>query len=138
MVGVIEAGPNSTELCGGTHVAALGDIGPIKIVAEGSIGSNIRRLEAITGTGPIDRLRDAEATLDRAAELIGVPVDDVLDGIQKRLGEVKALRRELESWKRQAALGRADELPASATDGVVAGLVGVIDRDGLLDWKGAV
>jgi alanyl-tRNA synthetase len=138
VVRVLEAGPNSTELCGGTHVAALGDIGPIKIVAEGSIGSNIRRLEAITGTGPIDRLRDAEATLDRAAELIGVPVDDVLDGIQKRLGEVKALRRELESWKRQAALGRADELAASATDGVVAGLVDGIDRDGLRDLAVAI
>ena len=138
LVRVLEAGPNSTELCGGTHVAALGDIGPIKIVAEGSIGSNIRRLEAITGTAPIDRLRDAEATLDRAAELVGVPVDDVLDGIQKRLDEARGLRRELESWKRQAALGRADELAESATDGVVAAMVDGIDRDGLRDLAVAV
>ena len=138
LVRVLEAGPNSTELCGGTHVAALGDIGPIKIVAEGSIGSNIRRLEAITGTAPIDRLRDAEATLDRAAELVGVPVDDVLDGIQKRLDEASALRRELESWKRQAALGRADELAESAIDGVVVAMVDGIDRDGLRDLAVAI
>jgi len=138
LVRVLEAGPNSTELCGGTHVAALGDIGPIKIVAEGSIGSNIRRLEAITGTAPIDRLRGAEATLGRAAELVGVPVDEVLDGIQKRLDEVRALRRELESWKRQAALGRADELAASASDGIVAALVDGIDRDGLRDLAVAI
>ena len=138
LVRVLEAGPNSTELCGGTHVVALGDIGPIKIVAEGSIGSNIRRLEAITGTAPIDRLRAAEATLDRAAELVGVPVDDVLDGIQKRLDEARALRRELDSWKRQAALGRADELAASASDGIVVALVDGIDRDGLRDLAVAI
>jgi alanyl-tRNA synthetase len=70
--------------------------------------------------------------------LVGVPVDDVLDGIQKRLDEARGLRRELESWKRQAALGRADELAESATDGVVAAMVDGIDRDGLRDLAVAV
>ncbi|GIT46326.1 MAG: hypothetical protein Ct9H300mP12_09110 [Acidimicrobiales bacterium] len=60
-------------------------------MTEGSIGSNIRRIEAVTGTVPIDRLRSAEALLDRAAALVGVPVDDVLDGIEKRLSEVRLL-----------------------------------------------
>jgi alanyl-tRNA synthetase len=119
-------------------VAALGDIGPLKIVAEGSIGSNIRRIEAVTGTAPIDRLRAAEAALDRAADLVGVPVDDVLDGVQKRVDEVRALRRELDEWKRRVALGRADELAATAADGVVATLVDDIDRDGLRDLAMAV
>jgi len=137
-VRVLEAGPHSTELCGGTHVAALGDIGPIKIVTEGSIGSNIRRIEAVTGTAPIDRLRTAEAVLDRAAALVGVPVDDVLDGIEKRLAEVRSLRGELDDLRTQAALGRADELAGTALDGVVVALVDGVDRDGLRQLAVAV
>ena len=65
IVRVLEAGPHSIELCGGTHVHALGFIGPIKIVSEGSIGSNLRRIEAITGTAPIERLRHDEARARR-------------------------------------------------------------------------
>ena len=60
IVRVLEAGP-STELCGGTHVHALGFIGPIKIVSEGSIGSNLRRIEAITGDGALEYIEDEEA-----------------------------------------------------------------------------
>jgi len=127
-VRVLEAGPHSTELCGGTHVGALGDIGPLKIMTEGSIGSNIRRIEAVTGMVPINRLREAEATLVEAAEMVGVPVDDVLDGLRRRLAEAKALQRELEEFRRQAALGRAGELAAMADEGIVVARVDGIDR----------
>ena len=137
-VRVLEAGPHSTELCGGTHVSALGDIGPIRIVAEGSIGSNIRRIEALTGTAPIDRLRAVETVLGRAAELVGVPVDDVLDGIEKRLAEARALRVELADLRTLAALGRADELAEAAEDGLVVALIDGIDRDGLRQLAMAV
>jgi alanyl-tRNA synthetase len=138
IVRVLEAGPHSTELCGGTHVSALGDIGPIRIVAEGSIGSNIRRIEALTGTAPIDRLRAVETVLGRAAELVGVPVDDVLDGIEKRLAEARALRVELAGLRTLAALGRADELAEAAEDGLVVALIDGIDRDGLRQLAMAV
>src|SRR5439155_14025175 len=67
VVRVLEAGRHSLELCGGTHVRALGDIGPIKVVKEESIGANLRRIEAVTGTGPIERLREDEAMLARVA-----------------------------------------------------------------------
>src|SRR4029077_6900510 len=80
VVRVLEAGPHSLELCGGTHVKALGDIGPIKIVSEGSIGSNLRRIEAITGTATIDRLRHDEDVLAEAAGLVGVKPDQLVEG----------------------------------------------------------
>ena len=63
IVRVLEAGEHSIELCGGTHVHALGFIGPIKIVSEGSIGSNLRRIEAVTGEGALDRVHDEEVRL---------------------------------------------------------------------------
>ena len=137
-VRVLQAGPNSIELCGGTHVSALGDIGLLKIVSEGSIGSNIRRLEAVTGAASIDRLRSAEDTLVEAADLVGVPVDDVLDGIRKRVAEARDLRRQVEDLRRQSALGRVDELVEGAEAGLVVRRIDDIDRDGLRDLAIAV
>ena len=137
-VRVLEAGPHSLEFCGGTHVSALGDIGMVKIISEGSIGSNIRRLEALTGTASLDRLRDSEQALASAAELIGVPVDDLLQGLGRRLDELGELRRRVDDLRRGAALGRADDLAADATDGLVVAEVPDIDRDSLRDLAVAV
>ena len=137
-VRVLEAGPHSLEFCGGTHVSALGDIGMVKIISEGSIGSNIRRLEALTGTASLDRLRDSEQALASAAELIGVPVDDLLQGLGRRLDELGELRRRIDDLRRGAALGRADDLAADATDGLVVAEVPDIDRDSLRDLALAV
>jgi alanyl-tRNA synthetase len=133
VVRVLEAGRRSTELCGGTHVKALGDIGPVKITSESSIGSNLRRIEAITGTGPIDRLRHEERTLADVAELLNVPVGEVVDGARKRLEEIKALRDEVKALKRQAAGDQAGTLAAQAVDGVVVARVDGLERDTLRD-----
>ncbi|MFN0091365.1 MAG: alanine--tRNA ligase [Acidimicrobiales bacterium] len=138
VVRVLEAGPHSTELCGGTHVRATGDIGPLKIVSEGSIGSNIRRVEAVTGFGAVDRLRAREATLAHAAELVGVPVDDLVEGIGRRLNELKAAQNELKALRRRAAVGQADELAAAAADGLVVARVEGVSRDELRDLALAV
>ncbi len=132
-VRVLEAGANSIELCGGTHVRALGDIGPLKIISEGSIGSNIRRLEAVCGHGPIQRLRHAEGRLAEAAGVLGVPPEDVVAGAGRWAGEMKALRDELKSLRRQASGDRAADLAAAATDGLVVARVDDVDRNELRD-----
>ncbi|MGH9185251.1 MAG: alanine--tRNA ligase, partial [Acidimicrobiales bacterium] len=138
VVRVLEAGRHSIELCGGTHVRALGDIGPVKIVKEESIGANLRRVEAVTGVGPIERLRQAEDTLDELAGLFNVPVGEVADGARKRLQEIRDLRDEVRALRRQAAAGRAGDLAAVAVDGVVVARVEGLDRDGLRDLAVAI
>ena len=115
IVRVLEAGRHSIELCGGTHVRALGDIGPVKIVSESSIGANLRRIEAVTGTGPIERLREEERRLAELAEVLNVPVGEVVDGARKRLEEIKALRDEIKVP--QAPGGRRPGLDAGGQGG---------------------
>jgi alanyl-tRNA synthetase len=138
IVRVLEAGEHSVELCGGTHVRALGDIGPVKIVSEGSIGSNIRRLEAITGTGPIERLRREEELLAQVAAVLGVPVEDLIEGAAKRVEEIKALRDEMKELRKVAAGSRAADLEAAAVDGLVIARVDGTGREELRDMAVAL
>ncbi|UDY36178.1 alanine--tRNA ligase [Dermatobacter hominis] len=133
VVRVLEAGRHSTELCGGTHVGALGDIGPLKVVSETSIGSNIRRIEAVTGTGPIERLRLEEDRLRSAADLLGVPTEDLQGGIEKRLAELRSAREELKALRKQLAGSQADELVDAAVDGVVVARIDADSRDEVRD-----
>ena len=86
----------------------------------------------------LDRLRDSEQTLASAAEFVGVPVDDLLQGLGRRLDELGELRRRIDDLRRGAALGRADDLAADATDGLVVAEVPDIDRDSLRDLAVAV
>ncbi len=132
MVRVLRAGP-TLEFCGGTHVSALGDIGMVKIVSEGSIGSNLRRIEAVSGTGTLDVLRDAQAVVDDAAALLNVQKSEIVDGLGKRLGEIKDLRSEISELKRQLAVSQAVELAGRAVDGVVIARVDGLARDELKD-----
>ncbi len=138
IVRVLEAGRNSLELCGGTHVRATGDIGTIKIVSEGSIGSNLRRIEAVTGTNSVALLQRDERELARAAQLLGTSTDTIVEGIEKRLEENKALRDELKALRAKAASGRAGELAASAVDGTVVARVDGLTTGELRDLALAV
>lgn len=131
VVRVLEAGPHSVELCGGTHVTALGDIGAFKIISEGSIGSNIRRIEAVTGFGALERMRTEEAALTEAADLLGVAPEELVDAVGRRLAEVKELRAEVRDLKRRQALAAVDDLAAGATSGVVVARLDGHDADGL-------
>jgi alanyl-tRNA synthetase len=138
IVRVVEAGRHSLELCGGTHVRALGDIGPITITSEGSIGANVRRIAATTGTGTLERLRRDTRTLAEAARALGVPPDELLDGLERTLEQVRFLRKEVEGLRRSAATTGAAELAAQAVDGVVVARRDGVSQNELRDLATAV
>ena len=138
IVRVLEAGEHSVELCGGTHVRRLGDIGPLKVVSEGSIGSNLRRIEAVTGFGPIERLRQEEELVSRAADVLGTTPDELPLAAERLRGELRTLRDELKDLRRQAAGSRAGDLASAAIEGVVVARVDAIARDDVRDLAVAV
>jgi alanyl-tRNA synthetase len=136
IVRVLEAGP-SVELCGGTHVRATGDIGTVKVTSESSIGSNLRRIEAITGASSVAMLQRDERLLSQIGDLVGT-TGDVVEGVQRKLDEVKALQVELKQMRAQLAIGRASEIAGDATDGVVVARIDAVDPNDLRDLAIAV
>ena len=124
-VRVVRAGSHSTELCGGTHVNALGMIGPISVVSEGSIGANTRRIEAVTGAGALALLEDRQRTLDEAARLLKVEPDGVIDALGRLVERQRATDKELQRL-------RGDRLQVEAAALADGGApVVVTRRDGL-------
>ncbi len=119
IVRVLEAGPGSTELCGGTHVHALGFIGPIKIVSEGSIGSNLRRIEAVTGTVALARVQDEEAQLRDLAAALNVAPAELGDRVERLLAQVKSLSDEVSAARKRDAVNAAGDLARDADRGGV-------------------
>jgi alanyl-tRNA synthetase len=107
-------------LCGGTHVHALGFIGPVKIVSEGSIGSNLRRIEAVTGDVALARIHDEELQLRTTADLLHVASTEISERVEKLLAQLKDLQAELETARARQAGAEAGELAATAVDRVVA------------------
>jgi alanyl-tRNA synthetase len=111
----------STELCGGTHTAATGEIGLIKIVSEGSVSSGVRRLEAISGLGSLDAFRQDFAVSQIVTQL-APPADgnSLSDSFRAKLSsqedELKRLRRELDETRMKSAAGALDEALARAVE----------------------
>ena len=138
VVRIVEAGPHSTELCGGTHVPALGTIGPFKVIREGSIGSNLRRIEATTGTGTIARIRAEEQVMAEAASLLRTQPQDLADEVKRTLARLKAQEDELKSLRAAAARDRAGTLAGEATGGLVVARVDGLDSNALKDLAVAV
>ena len=131
IVRVVEAGHHSIELCGGTHVSALGGVGPIKLLGEGSIGSNLRRVEALTGDSSLTHIASEERTLVQVAKLLRVSPAEVVDAVERLAADYKALRDDLAAARKQAAVGRSRDLASTAVDGVVVANVTPLGREDL-------
>jgi alanyl-tRNA synthetase len=138
VVRVVESGTRSVELCGGTHVGALGMIGPIKIVSEGSIAANMRRIEALTGEGSLAKLRGDEDLLERTAGILRVRPDELPERVERLLDERRHLDDELKALRKAAAGDAAQDLVSQAVDGIVVARVDGTTRDELKDLAVAI
>jgi len=117
-VRVIQFG-SSTELCGGTHVQATGEIGIVRIVSETSIAAGVRRLEAITAKGVEELLDVQQDTIAEARELLN-NTPDVLNAIKKSVDENSELKKQLEVFVHEKIMALRDKLIADAviTNGI--------------------
>ena len=97
----------SVELCGGTHVSRLGDIGLLKISQEGAVASGVRRIEARTGEGALAQISAHEHLLHAATSELKVAVEDLPARVAKLVEERKSLDRQLAEAKKQLALAGA-------------------------------
>ncbi|HKV24386.1 MAG TPA: alanine--tRNA ligase [Candidatus Acidoferrum sp.] len=102
----------SKELCGGTHVHRIGDIGVLKIVSEGSVAAGVRRIEAVTGIGALEHFQQQALTLAHLGSRLNTGEDAVLATVEKLAQTVKHLEKELDAQKRKGALSQLDQLAA--------------------------
>ncbi|AJD41440.1 alanine--tRNA ligase [Rhizobium sp. SEMIA 4085] len=97
--------PYSIELCGGTHVAATGQIGIVRILSESAVGAGVRRIEAVTGENAREYLAEQDERLKTLASSLKVQPADVLSRVEALMDERRKLERELADAKRKLAMG---------------------------------
>jgi alanyl-tRNA synthetase len=105
----------STELCGGTHARATGDIGLFKITSEQGVAAGVRRILAVTGEGALAHVRELEAALADAARAAKTTPAALPERIEKLLQHERTLQKELEALQKQLASGAG-----SGVDGLLA------------------
>src|SRR6202041_3047959 len=105
-VRVVRIGDFSTELCGGTHTGASGEIGLVKLLSEGGVSSGVRRVEAVTGLGALGEFRRDQEVAQLAGQFAGdhaSPVEALRSKLSAQDEEIKKLRRELDQVRMKSA-----------------------------------
>jgi alanyl-tRNA synthetase len=126
VVRVVETGGFSVELCGGTHVAATGTIGPLRVLSEASVGANTRRIEATTGERSLEGIAENDALLGELAESLRATPAELHDALARLIERERSLEEELRGLRGAQARDEAKGLAAGAAAGVV-----VARRDGI-------
>ena len=115
-VRVVKVGEVSSELCGGTHVGAAGDIGFIKIVSEGGIAAGVRRIEAVTGSGAVQFVQQLEEERKQLASLVKAEGGNLIDKVERLLARQKELQREVESLQARLNASASADLLAEVRE----------------------
>jgi alanyl-tRNA synthetase len=133
-VRVIDVPGFSIELCGGTHVNRTGDIGFFKVESEASVASGVRRIEAVTGEGSMNRVYQEEETLKEIGHLLKSSSQEVATKVQSLLEELKTKEKELSSLKSKLAGSLVEEVLGKKKD--IKGVSLVVARTDELDAEG--
>ena len=106
----------SVELCGGTHVNRLGDIGRFKIISEGGVASGVRRIEAVTGQEAYRLDKSNENSLDMIAKITKSNSANVLKKIKQLISNQKNLEKQIVSFQKQLASDQVSDLASNIED----------------------
>jgi alanyl-tRNA synthetase len=109
-VRVLKMGNFSTELCGGTHVARTGDIGLFKLKAEAGVASGVRRVEATTGDGALEWVRQREKVLKEMGTILKGTEEDAVEKLEKLLAERRDLEKQFAQLQNKLAGSQSDEI----------------------------
>ncbi len=104
-VRVIRMGDFSVELCGGTHVSRTGDVGFFKLESESGVAAGVRRIEAVTGQGALETVRQREKILDEIGAQLGARDSAAVDRLEKLLAREKELEKKLRAMEQKLAGG---------------------------------
>ncbi len=129
-VRVVEMGDFSLELCGGTHVSRTGEIGFFKIVGEGGIAADTRRVEAVTGEGAAHHVKEEEERLLQLGELLRTAPKDVVEKVTRTIASLREAQAAMASLRSQKAQEDAADLVARAVDvGGVRVVIAEVDAE---------
>jgi alanyl-tRNA synthetase len=113
-VRLVQMGDFSLELCGGTHLPTTSAAGLLRLTAESGVGSNLRRVEALTGRAALMHDRQTEDRLKRTSQVLGTTPDAVSTVASRMQSRVRELEKQVAESQRQMAVGSADELAMQA------------------------
>jgi len=131
-VRVVDMGEYSRELCGGTHVGRIGELGLVKLVSDSSIGSGVHRVEALVGTDALKHVRKEQLLVSQLANTFKVPSDELPSRIEDVLSRLRSAEKEIAQLRTRQVLGSAGSLADKATD--VQGVALVAEKlDGDVD-----